>query len=101
MKIPPAKTETVPSNITRSADHLGSRKFGYNLKLPEKLTVKSGTQIIDRCWRNLREHVRYTPRKLRNPILTRRIRLAQWLYWNRNKNLWAKTGAILKPFMSE
>lgn len=74
----------------------------YDLKLPDgqKLTVKSGTQIIDRCWRHLRDHLRYTPRKPGNPILERKIRSAQWLYWNRNKNLWAKTGEMLRTLMS-
>ena len=49
-----------------------------NLKLSDgkKLTVKSGTQIMDRCWRHLREHLRDTPRKPENLIVTGRIRSA-------------------------
>ena len=35
----------------------------HSLSLPDgkKLKVKSGTQIIDRCWQHLRSHLKYAP----------------------------------------
>ncbi|CAE7637057.1 unnamed protein product [Symbiodinium sp. CCMP2592] len=52
----------------------------YKVKLPNGnlLSVKSGTQIIDR-----------------NQALTRKIRSAQFTYWFRYGNMWKATGTML------
>ena len=62
--------------------------------------MKASTQIIDRCWRHLREYLRYATRKPGNPILTRKIRSAHWLDWVRHENLWTKTGEMIKDLLS-
>ncbi|CAE7599998.1 unnamed protein product [Symbiodinium sp. CCMP2592] len=70
----------------------------YQLWIPGGMTlhVKSGTPIIDRCWRHLREHIESTPRTPGNTILMRKIRSAQWVYWQKGKSLWTATGEMLK-----
>ncbi|CAE7639351.1 unnamed protein product, partial [Symbiodinium sp. CCMP2456] len=70
----------------------------YQLSIPggKTLRVKSGTQIIDRCWRHLREHIKNSPRSPGNTVLMRKIRSAQWVYWQKGKSLWTATGEMLK-----
>ena len=66
----------------------------YTHKLPEggRLTVKGGTQIIDRFWETLRAHLGRRPRKPNSWALRRRIRSAQWVHWQQGKDLWLQTG---------
>ncbi|CAE7406455.1 unnamed protein product [Symbiodinium sp. CCMP2456] len=69
----------------------------YDLKLPEggKLRVKSGTQIIDRFWGHVRSYIRRAPRKPGNPVLRRKLRAAQFTYWNKGRNAWKAVGDML------
>ncbi|CAE7262693.1 unnamed protein product, partial [Symbiodinium sp. CCMP2456] len=66
-----------------------------------KLKVKSGTKVIRRCWRQLRQYLRHAPRKPGNPILTRKIRSARWLYWYHHENLWTKTAEMIQALLSQ
>ena len=66
-----------------------------------KLVVKAGTQIIDRFWSHLRSHLRSGPRKPGSINLRRRVRSAQWTYWYRRQDLWAKTCEMLKYSFSK
>ena len=70
----------------------------HSLSLPDgkKLKVKSGTQIIDRCWQHLPSHLKYAPRFPGNDVMIRKIRSAQWVYWQKGKSLWTATGAMMK-----
>jgi hypothetical protein len=72
----------------------------FKHKLPDGsfLRVKGGTQVIDRFWGTLRKHLGTTHRQPGSPQLRRKIRCAQWLYWNRGKNLWEETGSMLKQW---
>ena len=61
-----------------------------------KLTVKAGTQVIDRTWRFLRAHLRGLNSRPGAFRLSAAIRSAQWLYWKRGADLWKETGVLLK-----
>lgn len=67
-------------------------------KLPngKKLTVKAGTQIIDRFWGHLRSYLKHAPRQVGSSALARKVRAAQWIYWHRTQNLWHATGRMLR-----
>ena len=67
-------------------------------KLPDGKTVrtKAGTQVIDRVWRLIRSHLQGKNGKPGSDIMERAVRGAQWLYWNRGKDLWVETGKMLK-----
>ena len=55
-------------------------------KLPNgrKITVKAGTQVIDRAWRFLKERVKINQNtKTGSHQLTAKIRAAQYEYWQR------------------
>lgn len=54
----------------------------HTLPEGEKLTVKAGTQIIDRFWGHVRAYLKHTPRKVGSSSLARKIRAAQWTYWH-------------------
>ena len=78
-------------------------------KLPggkgKTLNVKSGTQIIDRCWRFLKERVRVNQHtKCGSALLRAKLRSAQYEYWHRTDDLWVATGHLcqdsMKKFMS-
>ncbi|CAE6950598.1 unnamed protein product [Symbiodinium sp. CCMP2592] len=69
------------------------------------LNVKSGTQIIDRCWRFLKERVRVNQHtKCGSALLRAKLRSAQYEYWHRTDDLWVATGHLcqdsMKKFMS-
>ena len=70
----------------------------YTHKLPEggKLQVKGGTQIMDRFWSSLRDHLGTMKRKPNSAALTRRIRSAQWVHWHRTTDLWLQTGKMVE-----
>ena len=57
--------------------------------------VKTGTQIIDRFWGFLRQHLQNRPKTPKSTILRNRIRSAQYMYWYRTKDLWLVTGETL------
>jgi hypothetical protein len=69
-------------------------------KLPngKVLNVKAGTQIIDRCWAFLKNKFKYRLQgRVGSLKVARRIRSAQWFYWNRlRSDLWAETGKMLQ-----
>ena len=70
----------------------------YDLKTSDgaHLKVKSGTQVIDRFWGELRRHLRHVTRLPGNNAMTRKIRSAQWLFWHKNDGLWQATGRMLR-----
>ena len=73
-------------------------------KLPgtknKTITVKSGTQVIDRCWRFLKERVRVNQHtKAGSSLLRAKLRSAQYEYWNRSKDLWLACGELCSHVM--
>ena len=71
-------------------------------KLPDgrKVRVKAGTQIIDRAWRFILAHMVGVSAPPGSRTLAAVVRSAQWLYWNRGRDLWKETGAMLKELRS-
>jgi hypothetical protein len=67
-------------------------------KLPggKSLKVKTGTQVIDRCWRFLKERLHDVHAPPGSIDLKTGIRSAQWFYWHRDADLWLETGAMLR-----
>ena len=75
-------------------------------KLPgtkgKTLKVKSGTQVIDRCWRFLKERVLVNQHtKAGSAFLRAKLRSAQYEYWNRNADLWVGCGDLCTGFMNK
>ena len=70
-------------------------------KLPSGnvLKVKSGTQIIDRAWKHVKNHIGPRAYKPHSRGLAARVRSAQWEYWHRGKDPWAATGAMVRDLM--
>ena len=61
------------------------------------LRVKSGTQIIDRCWRFLKDRVTVNQNaKVGSHMLRCKLRSAQYQYWLKNQDLWIATGTLCK-----
>ncbi|CAE7863483.1 unnamed protein product [Symbiodinium microadriaticum] len=57
------------------------------------LSVKSGTQVIDRCWRFLKDRIHINQHsKAGSRLLRAKLRAAQCEYWYRNTDLWIKWG---------
>ena len=69
----------------------------YKHKLPcgKTVDVKGGTQIIDRFWSHLRSFLRSRSSRVGTFALRRRVRSAQWAYWNRDQDLWLKAGEMI------
>ena len=68
----------------------------HRLPCGKLLTVKAGTQIIDRAWRELKRHLgprTYDPHSTK---LAAFIRSAQWCYWHRGDDLWPELGKVVK-----
>ena len=71
----------------------------------QKLHVKAGTQVIDRCWRYLKDRIvinQYS--RAGSSALRAKLRSAQWCYWHRNDDLWLQTGVMctwaMSPFLA-
>ena len=61
----------------------------------KKMTVKAGTQVIDRAWRFLKERIVLNQRcKVGTARLRAKVRSAQYEYWHRNEDLWLCTGEL-------
>ena len=58
--------------------------------------TKGGTQIIDRFWRTLREHMGSHGVSVNKQLWANRVRSAQWTYWHQGQDLWLQTGTMLK-----
>ncbi|CAK0855141.1 unnamed protein product [Prorocentrum cordatum] len=61
----------------------------------KRIWVKTGTQIIDGVWRELRRFVGKT-KAVGSAHLMQKARSFQWAHWNRGKDLWHETGAMLQ-----
>ena len=74
----------------------------FRHKMPDGSVVctKGGTQIIDRCWRSLREQLGSRSAGTNLVAWRHRLRAAQWYYWNRGEDLWEKTGEMLRNLES-
>ena len=59
------------------------------------LRVKAGTQIIDRAWHFIKNHVGKRTGQIGHASFKHRVRSAQWLYWHRREDQWAATGKML------
>eukprot|EP00969_Alexandrium_andersonii_P001636 71710-Alexandrium_andersonii.AAC.1 len=57
--------------------------------------IEAGTQTIDRAWRFIRDHMIGRAGKPGSARAEQRIRSAQWCYWNRETDKWARTGEML------
>ena len=72
--------------------------FSHTLPGGKKLKTKGGTQIIDRCWRFIKDRIKrgqnvHTKAGSRSLLI--RIRSAQWEYWHKNDDNWLQTGHML------
>ena len=66
-----------------------------------RLWVKTGTQIIDRAWGMLRNHVGRLNTGPNSVALNHRIRSFQWEYWNRGKDMWIATGDMIQALFEK
>ena len=60
----------------------------------KRIWVKTGTQIIDGIWRELRRFVGKN-KAVGSALVKQKVRSFQWMHWNRGKDLWHETGAML------
>ena len=64
-------------------------------KSNKKIVVKSGTPIIDRCWRFLKDRVKVNQHtNAGSRQLCAKLRSAQYEYWYRNEDLWLNFGEL-------
>ena len=73
-----------------------TKVFKHRLPTGRRLTVKGGTQTIDRAWRFLKECLGSRSGRPGSAQLTSRIRSAQWCYWHRDDDLLEETGRLLR-----
>ncbi|CAK0803289.1 unnamed protein product [Prorocentrum cordatum] len=66
----------------------------------KRIWVKTGTQIIDGVWRELRRFVGKN-KAVGSAHLMQKVRSFQWAHWNRGKDLWHETGAMLQEAWSK
>ncbi|CAE7375364.1 unnamed protein product [Symbiodinium sp. CCMP2592] len=65
-----------------------------------KLTVKVGTQIVDRSWKFIKSRLRLNQHvQTGSAYMQACIRSAQYDYWHRGQDLWTCTGALLTWYM--
>ena len=65
------------------------------------IKCKSGTQIIDRCWKFLKARLNINQHsRVGSQLLKLQLRSAQYEYWRRGQDLWIDTGVLVQWFMS-
>ena len=53
------------------------------------------TQVIDRCWRFLKDRLSLNQKtKARSNLLRAKLRSAQYQYWYKNADMWVATGSL-------
>ena len=78
---------------------LASHKDPFTGRL---IKTKGGTQIIDRAWRFLKEHITSNQNAtVGSPLLRAKIRSAQYEYWHRNSDLWLACGSLCSWHMAK
>ena len=73
-------------------------------KLPggKTLKVKCGTQLIDRCWKFIKERLsKGTHVRAGMSSLQAQIRSAQYEYWYRGDDTWVRAGELLSTYMPD
>ena len=60
------------------------------------LSVRTGTQMIDRTWGTLRSSLRSVNCRVGSEAFALRVRSVQWGIWHRGQNKWTATGQMLK-----
>lgn len=89
------KKKVVVDGVTTWIKPKFVKTFTHTLPGGKHLKVKGGTQVIDRFWSHLRSRLAHRSAKPGSWALRRRIRSAQWSYWNKDQNLWERTGQML------
>ena len=65
------------------------------------IKCKSGTQIIDRCWKFLKERLNINQHtRVGSQFLKLQLRSAQYEYWRRGQDLWIDTGVLVQWFLA-
>ena len=78
------------------------KPLASKLRAPGPGAVKSGTQIIDRSWRYLKDRLRINQNvTVGSRLLRIQLRSAQYEYWLRGHDLWIETGSLVKWFMAK
>jgi len=72
-----------------------TKKWTHTAPNGQKIQVKAGTQIIDRAWRSIKSHLTGISSAPGSSRLEAAVRYAQWVYWNRGKDLWKMLGEVL------
>ncbi|CAE7846346.1 unnamed protein product [Symbiodinium sp. KB8] len=68
----------------------------------KRLTVKVGTQVVDRAWRFVKSRLTLNQNsKVGSTTLISQVRSAQYEYWNRGRDMWERTGELLSWHMSQ
>ena len=71
-------------------------------KTGKTVVVKSGTQIVDRAWKFLKERVQINQHaKAGSANLRAQLRSAQYEYWHMGHNLWMHTGVLCRWAMTK
>ena len=73
-----------------------TRVFTHKVDDGTKVTVKGGTQCIDRVWQYIKWHLRGVSARPGSELLQARVRSAQWCYWNRHEDRWLRTGVLFR-----
>ena len=68
----------------------------------KRLTVKVGTQVVDRAWKFIKSRLTLNQNsKVGSTAIVSKVRSAQFEYWNRGRDMWERTGELLSWHMSQ
>ena len=66
------------------------------------MTVKSGTQVVDRAWKYLKERLTINQNAtVGSSLLRAKLRSAQCQYWYRSHDLWVASGTLCEWLMTK
>ncbi|CAJ1382957.1 unnamed protein product, partial [Effrenium voratum] len=63
---------------------------------------KSGTQVVDRAWKFLKDRLTINQNaKVGSSLLRAKLRSAQYQYWYRNQDMWVASGTLCEWLMTK
>ena len=68
----------------------------HDLPDGRRITVKTGTQVIDRAWRFIKDRLKHCNAGPGSLLLQTKVRATQWRYWNRGSDLWLRMADALE-----
>ncbi len=75
---------------------LFTKVLSHELPTGETVWCQAGTQVIDSAWKFIKSHMKGNTTGVGSDSLRRKVRSAQWCYWNRGAGVFIRARESMK-----